>query len=111
MAYDINLGPKSRARLIAYPVSQPKQAPSPKMRKNKQRGNHLSLLGTPLLLGSFNAKITNISNADAINSEKNWLAFVTKGCGYVQKIPAVAFVAGGTVLIPDPPSNQLIADM
>jgi hypothetical protein len=47
--------------------------------------------GTPLLLGSFSAKMTNINKVLAINSEKNWLAFVRNGCGYVQKIAAVAF--------------------
>jgi hypothetical protein len=61
-----------------------------------------------LLLGSFNAKITNMSNVLAMNSEKNWLLFVTNGCGYVQKMAAVAFSAGGTVRI-FPPSNQSIA--
>ncbi|KAL9094125.1 MAG: hypothetical protein Q9165_003540 [Trypethelium subeluteriae] len=32
-----------------------------------------------------------------MNSEKNWPGFVKKLCGYVQKIPAVAVVEGGTV--------------
>jgi hypothetical protein len=44
--------------------------------------------------------MTNMSNVLAMNSEKNWLALVTNGCGYVQKIAAVAFGAGGTVRIP-----------
>jgi hypothetical protein len=44
----------------------------------------------------------------AINSEKNMLAFVINGCGYVQKIWAVLFGAGGTVLIPWP-SRLLMA--
>jgi hypothetical protein len=65
--------------------------------------------GTPLLLGSFSAKMTNINSALAINSEKNWLAFVRKACGYVQNIAAVAFGAGGTVR--RPPSKWSIADM
>jgi hypothetical protein len=56
--------------------------------------------GTPLLLGSFSAKMTNINRALAINSEKNWLVLVRNGCGYVQNIAAVAFGAGGTVLRP-----------
>ena len=44
---------------------------------------HLSYaltLGTPLLLGSFSANITNISNVLAMNSEKNWLVLVKNGC-------------------------------
>jgi hypothetical protein len=65
--------------------------------------------GTPLLLGSFRAKITNISKALAMNSKKNWLAFVRNGCGYVQKMAAVAFFTGGTMQ--RPPSNQSIAEM
>jgi hypothetical protein len=101
---------------MAYPVSHPKQEPRPKMRKKRHSGNHLSLyaavswgksrhreihtFGTPLLLGSFKAKMTNMSNALAINSEKNWLGLVKKACGYVQNMAAVAFEAGGTVRRP-----------
>jgi hypothetical protein len=63
-------------------------------------GKRTRAFGTPLLLGSFSAKMTNISNALAMNSEKNWLVFPRNGCGYVQKMAAVAFSAGGTVRRP-----------
>lgn len=69
--------------------------------------------------------MTNTRIVEAINSEKNCDVFVKNACGYVQNIPAVACAAGGTVLIaskpsepqldsisyliPDPPSNELIA--
>lgn len=41
--------------------------------------------------------MTNMSSALAMNSLKNWLVLVTKACGYVQNMPAVALGAGGTV--------------
>lgn len=91
------------------PVSHPKHAPRPNIRKNSPSGNQAPLaLNPPLLLSSFNANITNMSIALAMNSEKNWLAFVRSGCGYVQKIPAVAVLEGGTVRRPEPPSKLLM---
>lgn len=64
----------------------------------------------PLLHGSLSAKITNINSALAMNSLNNWLVFVTKACGYVQNMPAVALGAGGTVRRLWP-SKKSIADM
>jgi hypothetical protein len=89
----------------------PKPAPRPKIKNNNASGKNGPAPLFPIapgLLSSFNAKITNIKIVLAMNSLKNILAFVKNACGYVQKIPAVAVLLGGTVLI-SCPSYSFIA--
>lgn len=75
----------------------PKQAPRPKIRKKSARGKSCPAPDLPIAPGlesSFSAKITNIRIVLAMNSLKNWLAFVRKACGYVQNIPGAELEAG-----------------
>ena len=107
---------------MTYPVSHPKHEPIPKMRKKSANGNQFTepyiLLALQLsgqgrnfdsmdyhtwlnpFRSSLSAKITNINIELATSSETNWVWFVMKVCGYVQKIPAVAVGEGGTVRTP-----------
>jgi hypothetical protein len=93
----MSLGPKSRAWSIAQLLSYLKLETKPNRRKKIRSGsdlspyNHCQLCHTGsrgyeghtyvflFLLGSPNENKINMSKALAINSEKNWLAFVTKG--------------------------------
>lgn len=78
----------------------PKQAPIPNTKKNKASGKRAPAPLFPIAPGfesSFSAKIINISIALATDSLNNMPRLVIKACGYVQKMPAVALAAGGTV--------------
>jgi len=83
--------------------ANPKQTPKPKIKKRRARGKSCPAPLFPIAPGfesSFRAKITNIKRVLAMNSLKNWDAFVKNAWGYVQKIAAVAVCEGGVVRTP-----------
>jgi len=97
----ISRGPKSRAMLMAKPVSHPKHAAMPM--KTKASINGVRFFEPNL--SALNAKIQNISTAEAKNSEKNAPVVDMKGAGEVAKMPEVLWLENPVIVrILAPPS-------